>query len=133
MEETIIVLMEKEKDTGKFIQEKGSYTIGKGDLVHSFYVLKDNNDGEVYITLTTDKDLKDWEYTAFYDYINLDNLKGFYDDVEEIDDEFNPAFRFKIDYNEEEMEDKLNQFIDEYYEEVLKTYEEIKDLEQEYI
>lgn len=133
MERTIIVLMEKEKETGNFIREIESYDIEKSELISSLYAINNEGELDIYLTLSTERDLEEWEYTAFYDYIDLDSLKGLYDDVEELDDTFNPAFKFKLSYSEEGMEEKLNNFVDLYFDEVSKVYDEIKDLKEEYI
>lgn len=133
MDKTIIVLMEKEKGTGNFVREIESYDIEKSELINSLYAMDNGEELEIYLTLSTERDLEEWEYTAFYDYVDIDNLKSMYEDVEELDDTFNPAFKFKLSYCTEGMEEKLNNFVDRYFDEVKKTYDEIKDLKEEYI
>lgn len=133
MENGIIILIEKNKSNGDFIGEIESYNIDHNELVNGLYAYRDNEDNlEVYITLTTDRDLEEWEYTAFYDYIDLKALGALGETLEEIDDKFNPCFKLKLSYIKNNMEAKIDNIVNEYFDLMNKTYEEIKALEDEY-
>lgn len=129
METEIILMMEKDKE-GNFLKEIDSYTIEKSDLVNGLYAINEDK-LNVYIILSTDRDVENWEFDAIYDWFNLDNLKEFYIGVQDMDDVYNPSFKFKLSF-EENMEEKLNKFIELYYEELLKTYDEIINHKEEY-
>lgn len=61
MEETTIVIMLKDEETGFLDQELGSYSVPeRAELIWSIYV-KSN---EVVLRLSCDRELEDWEYEA---------------------------------------------------------------------
>ncbi|MFX0548736.1 DUF6762 family protein [Hathewaya histolytica] len=131
MEECTIMLIEKDLD-GNLLEEIDNYKIENADLVKGFYGVRDNESINVYILLSTDRDVEDWEFNAIYDHIDLDNLKEHYLSVEEVEDTYNPTFEFKIKYKED-MEQDLNELINLYYEELSKTYSIIEEYKEEYI
>ncbi|SHK14749.1 hypothetical protein SAMN02745248_01882 [Hathewaya proteolytica DSM 3090] len=134
MEKEIIVLMEKNKETGEFVREIESYDLENIDLIKGLFAYKDEKGNyHVCITVSTDRDLEDWEYTAFYDYVDFSEFKDLYEDYEELDQEYNPCFRFTLKYNEEKMEEILSSLMDKFVEEQNRVYEEIKDLKDQYI
>ncbi len=66
MEETTIVIMLKDEETGFLDQELGSYSVPeRAELIWSIYV-KSN---EVVLRLSCDRELEDWEYEAVFDYL----------------------------------------------------------------
>ncbi|CAM3051172.1 DUF6762 domain-containing protein [Hathewaya histolytica] len=131
MEECTIMLIEKDLD-GNLLEEIDNYKIENADLVKGFYGVRDNDSINVYLLLSTDRDVEDWEFNAIYDHIDLDNLKERYLSVEEVEDTYNPTFEFKIKYKED-MEEDLNELINLYYEELSKTYSIIEEYKEEYI
>ena len=69
MEDTVIVIMLKDKDTGFFEKELGCYKIEKNDsLIYNTYAVESENGYTVYMKLTCDKEVSDWEFEAIYDY-----------------------------------------------------------------
>lgn len=133
MENGIIVLIEKNKDNGAFLGEIESYNIEHNELVTGLYASKNKEDKlDVFITLTTDRDLKEWEYSAFYDYIDLEALNALGNNLEEVDDKYNPSFKIKLSYLKNNMEAKIDEVVNAYYDIMNKAYEEIKNLEDEY-
>ncbi|KYH30413.1 MULTISPECIES: DUF6762 family protein [Clostridium] len=132
MEFAALVLMEVDKDN-KFISEMGSYEVGDGaEYVTKFYYNAD--DGKVSLYFDTNKDVEDWEFTAIYDLFNLDVFeeKGY--EIEEKDDEYNPTWVVKFDYDEDHgyMVEKLNEVCELIKLEMERTFEEAKDKKKEY-
>ena len=69
MEETTIVIMLKDEETGFLDQELGSYSVPeRAELIWSIYV-KSN---EVVLRLSCDRELEDWEYEAVFDYYDTE-------------------------------------------------------------
>lgn len=106
MDFSSLVLMEMDPNTKLFIKEIGSYKIEDG----AQYIKKMYYDGEkVNVQFDTNKDVEDWEYTAIYDVFNYDIFKESGFEIEDIDDEYNPAWRVKLDFIEDHdaMDNKL--------------------------
>lgn len=130
MEENIIVLIEKDKDK-KFLREIESYNIEKSEFVESLYAI-DEDGLKVYLTLTTNKDVEDWQFNAIYDYIEIEDLEENCLGVEEVEDTYNPTFTFKLNYKEN-MEEDLNTLIEDFSERLLSAYEVIEQHKEEYL
>lgn len=127
-----LVLMERDKENNHFVKELGSYQVGEG----SEYITKLFYDGDkVNMFFDTNKDVEEWEYSALYDLMDLGAFaeEGFV--IEEVDDEYNPTWVLKFDYNEEYevMEEKINLACVVIKEELEKAFENIKGKENEYI
>ncbi|QGU95824.1 hypothetical protein GOM49_12620 [Clostridium bovifaecis] len=132
MEFAALVLMEVDKDN-KFISEMGSYEVGEGaEYVTKFYYNADEDKVSVYFD--TKKDVEEWEFTAVYDLFDLEAFeeKGY--EIEEVDDEYNPTWVVKFNYEEEhsDMVEKLNEVCDLIKTEMEKAFEEAENKKEEY-
>lgn len=130
MDENLIVLIEKDKDK-KFIREIESYNIEKSEFVKSLYAI-DEDGLKVYLTLTTDRDVEDWQYNAIYDYMEFEELEGECLEIEEGDETYNPEFTFKLDYKEN-MEEDLNNIIENFSQRLIDVYKIIEQHKEEYL
>lgn len=130
MEETVIVVMLKNKDTGFLEKEVFSLDIQKNEeYIVNIFVMDD----KLHIRLSTGRDVEDWEYAAIYDYYDTDCYAGIAD-VEEVDDDYNPVWQLSVAYNDDIniTQDIVNNILDIHTKELSDVFETIKDKEEEY-
>ena len=135
MEETFIVIMLKNKETGFFEKELGSYAVEDEDgLICNAYALDEGGRTEVYIKLTTGKDVEDWEYDAVFDYYDPETVMAEADSVEEEDGGYNPGWvaNFEFIDDVEAMENKIKKLLELHKKELVSVYETIADKRDEY-
>ena len=135
MEETVIVIMQKNKGTGFLERELGSYSVSSSEnLIYNIFALEDEGKISVHMRLTTERDLADWEFSAVFDYYDAEPLLKECDTVESDDSLYNPMWEVRFDFSESQrgMEDKISTILDIHKTELDSVYEAIKDLEQEY-
>ena len=131
MDFSSLVIMEKDKETGLFKGQLGSYSVGDGaSYVKKLYCI----DGEVSLFFDTDKDVEEWEYSAIYDLFNVEAFKNLEYSIEEVDEEYNPTWvvKFKFDEEHEEIRAIINEPCNVIKENMEKVFEEIKGKEAEY-
>lgn len=65
-QETVFVIMLKNKETGFLEKELGSLNINKNDeYIVNLFVLKEDDGKKLHLRISTDRDVEDWEYGAF--------------------------------------------------------------------
>lgn len=131
MDFSALVLMEKDKDTGHLIKEIGSYAVNEGAVyVNKLYVI----DGVVNLYFQVNKDVEDWEYSAVYDLFDVEAFETLGYDIEEVDDEFNPAWMISFPFDEEHEEVRaiLNELCTLIKDNIEKVFENIQDKKAEY-
>lgn len=146
MEETFIVVMLKEKESGFYVKEIGTYAISE----HINYLVNinaeelenDNKDNKqenkivVSMRVMYDKEILDWEYNAIYDYYDTSALK-FNDsiiDCVEVEDCFEPTWEISFYFNEndEDVESLIHEILEKHHDEIIDVLETIKDKDDEY-
>lgn len=137
MEETVIVIMIKEKETGFLEKELGCYSLeGYEELVYNTYA-EELEDGSyrIFMKLTCGRDVSDWEYEAIYDYYDTEVLRPYVLDIEQDEEQYNPTWIVSFDYshNTEEMETKINQILSVHKVEMDSVFEAIADKKDDYI
>lgn len=133
MEETVIVIMLKDAETGFLEKELGAYSISEnGELIFNIYA--EGEEKKVVLRLTCEKELQDWEYDAVYDYYDTETVGALVDSIEEEDGHYDPVWVVTFPFAEEQdvMEQKLTDILDAHKEELLSVYEAIKDKEDDY-
>lgn len=134
MDETIIVIMLKDKNTGFLEKELASLDLTEnvGYIVNIFAVDEEGN-RKLHIKLSTERDVEDWEYSAIYDYYDTDCFSGIAE-VIDADDDFNPVWEVVIDYTDETnvLEEKVAEILKVHKNEIEDVFETIKDKETEY-
>jgi len=110
----ILVLMEKDKETGFFTQTIDSYKIGSGlELIENAYLSEEEGEYFIFLVLTT-ADVEDYQYYGIYDLYNEEVFDKF--DIELIDGsgEYNPRWILKLKYIEKrsEMERIINELLE---------------------
>lgn len=131
MDFSSLVLMEKDKDTGFMIHELGSYEVGEG----AEYIKKMYYDGsKINIYFDTNIDVVDWEYSAIFDLFDESKFieQGY--TIEQIDDEYNPTWLVKFDYDQEYsiISSKINKLCGLIKTYMIKAFDDIKGKEEEY-
>ena len=136
MEDTVIVIMLKDKDTGFFEKELGCYKIEKNDsLIYNTYAVESENGYTVYMKLTCDKEVSDWEFEAIYDYYDTETLAPFVSSITEDEDCYNPTWTVTFDFIDdiEAMENKISEILNVHAHELETVYEAIADKKDEYL
>ena len=131
MEDTVIVIMLKDAETGFLDKELGAYTLPENSsLIFNIYAEGE----EVVLRLSCDRELQDWEYDAVYDYYDTETVGALVDAVAEEDGHYDPVWvvRFPFAEEQEVMEQKLTDILDAHRKELLSVYEAIKDKEDDY-
>ncbi|WP_297435836.1 DUF6762 family protein [uncultured Clostridium sp.] len=133
MDFSALVLMEKDNETGFLGKNLGSFSVEEGaEYVRKFFVYKN----EVNVVFNTKRDVEEWEFSAIFDLFNIDAFKKLNYKIEEDDDQFNPTWNIKFDYNEEIEHEKMRTIINEICvlldENMKKVFEDIQGKEEEY-
>ena len=136
MEETLIVIMLKDKETGFLDKEIASLKVEENDsLIYNTFA-QEEDDGEIYVymKITCDKDVEDWEFDAIYDYYDAEPILEEVGSIEEEDECYNPTWniRFKFIDNAEEMEEKVKKILNIHKKELESVYKTISDKRDEY-
>jgi hypothetical protein CLOST_0227 len=130
MEETVIVVMLRNKDTGFLEKEICSLDLDKNEeYIVNIYVM----DNKLYIRLSTGRDVDDWEYSAIYDYYDSECFNDIAE-IKEIDDDYNPTWEVSVDYTDDvfETENQVKRILEVHTTELNDVFETIKDKESEY-
>ena len=136
MEETVIVIMLKDEETGFLKKELGCYKLEENqNFIYNTYALKNDDGYSVFMKITTDREVEDWEFDAIYDYYDTETLKPYVTSINEDDDCYNPTWVISFDFidNEEEMEQKISNLLSLHKKELYSVYEAIEDKKDEYI
>ncbi len=110
----VLVVMEKDKETGFFTQTVDSYKIGAGiELIENAYLSEEDGEYFIFLTLTT-ADVLDYQYYGIYDLYDEEIFSGLEVEVLEGSGEYNPRWIIKLKYTEErgEMEKLMNELVD---------------------
>ncbi len=135
MENLVIMLMEKNLESGFLEKEVGSYTVEKyGELIDKIFLVKDNDKEIVHIRVTVDKDVEDWEYSAIYDEYSPQALEQFILTFDELEDTYNPIWELSFEFldNQSLMEKKINNILSTHKKELDKVWANIADKKSDY-
>ena len=134
-QETVFVIMLKNKETGFLEKELGSLNINKNDeYIVNLFVLKEDDGKKLHLRISTDRDVEDWEYGAIFDNYNYDSYGDSVIQIDETDNDYNPVWEIVIDYDDNlsVVEERVAEILDIHSNELKRVYEEIKDKESEY-
>lgn len=134
-QETVFVIMLKNKETGFLEKELGSLNINKNDeYIVNLFVLKEDDGEKLHLRISTDRDVEDWEYGAIFDNYNYDSYGDNVIEIDEIDNDYNPVWEIVIDYDDNlsVVEERVAEILDIHSNELKRVYEEKKDKESEY-
>lgn len=110
----VLVLMQKDSETGLFTQTVDSYKIDAGiEIIENAYMTEEDGEYFIYLTLTT-ADVEDYQYYGIYDLYDEDIFTSM--DVELLDGsgEYNPRWIVKLKYSENrtKMEGIINRLVE---------------------
>lgn len=134
MEDTIIVIMLKNKNTGFLEKELASLDLTENvEYIVNIFAVDEEDGRKLHIKLSTERNVEDWEYSAIYDYYDPEC----FDDkavVIDADDDYNPVWELIIDYNEDisVLEEEVAELLEIHKREIEDVFETIKDKESEY-
>ncbi|MGL4790233.1 MAG: DUF6762 family protein, partial [Anaerotignaceae bacterium] len=101
MDETSIVIMVKDIETGFLEKELGSFKITEYEnLIYNTFAVEENGKMQVFMKITTDRDVEDWEFDAIYDYYDSETILPLVTSISEEVDCFNPTWLISFDYDE---------------------------------
>lgn len=135
MDETFIVIMLKDNETGFLEKELGSYAVDdKFGLIYNTYAVEEDGKLFVYMKLSCGRDVEDWEYDAIFDYYDSQTVMDAAISVEEEDGEYNPMWIVKFDFDEDidKMEEHIERLLSLHKKELDSVYETIADKRDEY-
>lgn len=135
MESFALILMQKNKETSEIEKEIGSYTVSSNlDLINGIHMTCEDEKNIVHLKITTEKDVKDWEFSAILDYYDDEVLNDLALAVKEIEDAYNPTWEVDFEFvdSQDGMKSKIESILDKHRKELDEVYAEIKDKENEY-
>ena len=135
MEETAIVLMLKEQETGFLTKELGCYTVvGNPALLYQIYAEETEHGIVVHMGLTCEKETQDCEYEAIFDYYETEALAEWTEQVVEEEGHWNPVWfaMFPFLQEEEEMKRPMEDILQAHALELQSAYEAIVDKKDDY-
>jgi hypothetical protein len=121
MEDTSIVIMERERETGFLGKELGSYNIGDNiEYIDRVYASLDGDKMRIYLYLTIPGDFNDSEFNAILDNYDTTIYEGNIISIEEDEENYNPGWIVEIDFIEDinSMEKAINNILSLHKEEV---------------
>ncbi len=138
MDETLIVIMEKNMETGFLEKELGSYAVPDELQVYiynTYAELQEDGTYVVYMKLTCPNEVEDWEYSAIYDYYDTETLSPFVSSITEDEDNYNPTWIISFDFSEDisVMEIKIAEILSAHKAELDSVFEAIADKKDEYL
>ncbi|WP_373898883.1 DUF6762 family protein [Haloimpatiens sp. FM7315] len=129
MEETTLLLMEKNLSTGHLEREVGSYTVSEnGELISNIFLSKEDNKEVIHLKVTTEKDIEDDKFDAVYDSYDMESLKEISISVDEVEEEYNPTWEitFEFDNNIDVFQNKLQEILNKHKEILERAYNSVK-------
>lgn len=136
MDDSAIVIMLKNRETGFLEKELGFCTIEKNELlIDTIYAEEENGNYKIIMKLTCDREVNDWEYDAIYDYYDTEALLDEANSVEEETEVYNPTWKVCFDFieNAQQLNEKINSLLKLHKKELESVYEVIADKKDDYI
>lgn len=136
MDETVIVLMLKNTLTGFLDKEIGFLKILENeDFITNTFVQEENGKFFVHLKLSTSRDVEEWEFSAIYDYYDLDCFGNQIIEIKEDEDCFNPTWEIIMNFSEnmELLGEEVGKILDIHKNELLSVYKVIEENKNEYL
>lgn len=134
--DTVVVIMLKDKATGFLDKELCSLSLSKNEeyIINVFVTEEEDGKRLLHLRLSTEHDVKDWEYSAIFDYYDTERFNGKVIKVLEIEDYYNPAWELVLDYTGEvtDVESEVSEILELHRAELEDVYTVIADKESEY-
>ena len=136
MEDTVIVIMLLNPETGYLEKELGCYTVAEYEnLIYNTYAADDSGKLTVYLKLTVQEDVSDWQYNAIFDYYDTEVLQPYVNTISQDTEQYNPTWLVSFAYIEDikGMEEKLSAILLAHSQELVSVMEAIADKKDDYI
>lgn len=136
MEETLLMLFLKNKETGFLEKELGSYQIEDGEnYISRIYAMEQENGVMVSLQLTCGKEVEDWEYQAIFDYYDEESVLPLVSSLEEDLEQYDPTWVVTLPFieNREQMEEKISMVLQVHKKELFSVFEAIVEKKDDYI
>lgn len=134
LEDSVIVVMLKEKSTGFLGKELACCAVNKhDDLLLNIFAQEEPEGTRIVLRLTCERDVKDWEFDAIFDYYDESVFDSLAISFSEIADCMNPSWELVFDYDESTLEEKINLLLETHAKELADVYDSIKDKKSDYI
>ncbi len=137
MEETLIVIMLKDEKTGFFESELGAFSLEEyEEYLVNVYGVEKNDNIILYMTVSLEKEVADWEFNAIFDYYDTENITKLSQviNMEEVEDCYNPTWVIELKYNEniQTMREQLLEILKAHKLEINDVLETVKNKEEDY-
>ncbi len=135
MDETLIVIMLKDSETGFLDKEIASFKVEENEnLIYNTYASEEVGRCCIHLKLTCDRDVEDWEFDAVYDYYDPEPILTEAESINEEEDCYNPTWDIKFEFieNADELEEKIKRILSIHKKELESVYEAIIDKRDEY-
>jgi len=131
----VIMVMKKDRITGFFEKEIGSYTIeNNGELIEGVYLYSEDDKDIINLRLTVERDVEDWEFSAIFEEYDMTDLEQYINTFSELDEFYNPVWEVTFDFvdNQNAMERILDTIIAKHKQELDRVYGEIEGKKSDY-
>ncbi len=135
MENEVLVLMQKNNETGFLEKELGVYTLDvRTETIFGIFAEEEDGHCSVFLSLTCQKEISDWEYDAIFDYYDTDIFEKHGVSITEKEGYENPMWCFSFPFIEDQslMEEKISSLVELHEGELLSVYDTIVDKEDDY-
>ena len=133
MDETVIVIMLKDAETGFLEKELGSFSLAENaELLFNIYVEEKDGEQVAVLRLGCDRELADWEYDAVYDYYDTETVGALVDAIAEEDGQYDPIWVVRFPFAADGVEERLSEILHAHKAELDSVYDAIKDKEDDY-
>lgn len=125
MDKTYIIIMQKDIANNKILKELNTIEL---DTSYIFSTFVDSITNEVILTLTTDKNLTDEEYSATYDYYDTEIFNNHLNKIIDNDFNYNPCWDLFFDYKDDNfyLEKTINKLLELHVKELNDVFLEIE-------
>ncbi|MFI3175184.1 MAG: DUF6762 family protein [Bacillota bacterium] len=136
MDNEVLVLMQKNNETGFLEKEIGVYTLDvNAETIFGIFATEEDGQLVVSLSLTCQKEISDWEYDAIFDYYDTDIFVQQEVTITEKEGHENPMWCFSFPFieNQSLMEEKISALVTLHEGELLSVYDAIVDKKDDYI
>jgi hypothetical protein len=134
LENTIIVMLTN-KETGMFEKELETYKVGdKVKYIKSIFAQNEEGQIYIYMRISTESDVLDWQFSAIYDYYETVNYENNIH-IEEDSECHNPTWVIKFRYEESQIliQEKIIEVLNVHTKELEDVFIAIENNKNEYL
>ncbi len=136
MEETVVVVMLKNMQTGFLEKELLSFALPRHEnlLVNLFARETEGETLAIHLRLSTGQDVENWQFNAIYDYYDTQIFGEEVTYLGELEDSYNPTWEVSFNCPQDlaSVPETIAAILDLHHQELQSVYEAIKDQEDSY-